>query len=175
MSAVEVARILVSDAALAEIGRAALVARSGTVARMPSSLASKADWIASASDAPPPSRSRKVRTAAGRTTSSIAFFLRAPSSTTPSRRRRARRGEFVAPELVRVTERAAGPPQAVPHSGPLAPPPTVETSVPPAVASSRPGGTGPSTSPNFSTTPVKPRSMLVPWSASPIAASSWVR
>jgi hypothetical protein len=60
----------------------------------------------------------------------------------------------------------------VPHSGPLAPP-TVETSVAPAVISSFPGVS--STPFSFSTTAAKPRSMFVPWSASPIAASSCVR
>jgi hypothetical protein len=61
---------------------------------------------------------------------------------------------------------------AVPQRGPLAPP-TVETSVAPAVVSSFPGE--PSSPSSLPTTALKPRSMFVPWSASPIAASSCVR
>ena len=45
----------------------------------------------------------------------------------------------------------------------------------PAVVRTRPGGVVPFSSSSFSSTAVKPRSMFVPWSASPIAASSCVR
>jgi len=50
---------------------------------------------------------------------------------------------------------------AEPQSGPLAPP-TVETSVEPAVTRIRPGGSEPSSSASFDTTLEKPRSMFVP-------------
>src|SRR2546429_1273843 len=62
---------------------------------------------------------------------------------------------------------------AEPHSGPLAPP-TAETRVRPASTSWRPGAR-PSSASSARTTASKPRVMLVPWSPSPIAASSWTR
>src|SRR5439155_6533462 len=62
---------------------------------------------------------------------------------------------------------------AEPHRGPLAPP-TVPTSVRPARMRSWPGGELESASRAW-TTASKPLVMLVPWSPSPIAASSWTR
>ena len=63
--------------------------------------------------------------------------------------------------------------KSVPNSGPLAPP-TVETSVIPTLDSSAPALAG-RVSSSAATAAVMPRSMLEPWSASPIAASSSVR
>ena len=59
-------------------------------------------------------------------------------------------------------------------SGPLAPP-TVLTSVLPARMRRRPGGTSPFCPASAFSTASKPRVMFVPWSPSPMAASSWVR
>ena len=59
-------------------------------------------------------------------------------------------------------------------SGPLAPP-TEETSVLPAIVSSLPGGSPPFCTASAFVTASKPRFMLMPWSPSPIAASSCVR
>ena len=61
---------------------------------------------------------------------------------------------------------------SVPYSGPAAPP-TVETSVIPTALSSAPMSS-PSCASSFSTALRIPRSMLVPWSPSPIAVSSLV-
>src|SRR6201992_1620174 len=63
--------------------------------------------------------------------------------------------------------------KAVPYSGPDAPP-TLGISVRPVSPRTAPGVAGGSAS-SAATTAVNPRSRLVPWSASPMAASSWVR
>src|ERR1700744_4418294 len=63
--------------------------------------------------------------------------------------------------------------KAVPYSGPDAPP-TLEISVRPVSVRTAPGVAGWSAS-SAATAAVKPRARLVPWSASPMAASSWVR
>ena len=61
----------------------------------------------------------------------------------------------------------------MPYSGPAAPP-TVETKVRPASFSSWPALGSPA-APTLAMTAVNPRCMFTPWSASPMAASSWVR
>ena len=61
----------------------------------------------------------------------------------------------------------------VPNNGPLAPP-TVLTNVIPTRLNSAAALAGGSSPSSAASTAVIPRSMLVPWSASPMAASSWV-
>ena len=63
--------------------------------------------------------------------------------------------------------------KAVPYSGPDAPP-TRDTSVVP-IRTSRSPTVAASYPASASVTAAKPRFMLTPWSASPIAESSWVR
>src|SRR5829696_10258461 len=97
----------------------------------------------------------------------------APTRWTPSREARRASSSSRGPKRSASPRVSPAWRKAVPYSGPAAPP-TVETKVRPAVLSSWPGVAS-SMAPTRAMTAVKPRCMLTPWSASPMAASSWVR
>src|SRR5689334_9305086 len=140
---------------------------------MPSSPAARAAATAAVRSLPASSSDCIARTAgASASTIVLSPSCAAPSSTTPASAAASASASSRGPKSGASPSALPARRKAVPHSGPLAPP-TVETSVEPAVVRSLPGGA--SSPSSFATTAVKPRSMLVPWSASPIAASSCVR
>src|SRR6266849_6421188 len=146
----------------------------GMVARMPDSAASAAASIACATGMPSAILAFSVSTAG----SSASTIVLSPSEAVPrsltDASAAARTSTSCAPSNVAWSPSTRPPLRsAEPHSGPLAPP-TVDTRVRPAMMSRRPGG-DPLSAPRAWTTASKPLFMFVPWSPSPMAASSWTR
>src|ERR1700761_6251324 len=145
-----------------------------TVASAPAWAASTS--VVSASGAECPSATALLNAlVAGAATSTMVLppSLAAPSCWTP-----ARAASSAAASAGRSTSGASPSDlparrKAVPYSGPEAPP-TLEISVRPVRVRTAPGVAGWSAS-SAAVTAVNPRARLVPWSASPMAASSWVR
>src|SRR5229473_6346267 len=144
------------------------------VERMPASAAEAASSTACATGSPAAILERRVSTAG----SSASTIVLSPSDAVPrsltEASAAARTSASCAPSNV-VSSPSTRPPlrSALPQSGPLAPP-TVETRVRPATMSSRPGD-DPLSASRAWTTASNPLTMLVPWSPSPMAASSWTR
>src|SRR5918994_2425362 len=97
----------------------------------------------------------------------------APTRWTPSSEARRASSSSLGPKRSCSPRASPAWRKAVPYSGPAAPP-TVETKVRPAIFRSWPPLASP-TAPTLAMTAVNPRCMFTPWSASPMAASSWVR
>src|SRR4029077_18319252 len=144
------------------------------VERMPASAAAAASSTACATGSPAAILERRVSSAGSRAST----IVLSPSDAVPrsftEANAAARTSASCAPSNV-FSSPSTRPPlrRALPQSGPLAPP-TVETRVRPATMSRRPGGDPVSASRAW-TTASNPLTMLVPWSPSPIAASSWTR
>ena len=155
-----------------------MVARSGIVASAPALAASRAAWIAAPASAPPSSAARAAD-AAGTSASSIVFspVVDLPSVPTPVTAASSAATIAAAPDAGSANPATAPDARrnAVPYSGPDAPP-TVLISVRPttrrssAVAAwSVTAGSGAVRASSAATTALNPRSMLIPWSPSPMA------
>src|ERR1700674_1632727 len=146
----------------------------GMVERMPASAAAAASSTACATGSPAAILERKVSTAG----SSASTIVLSPSDAVPrsftEASAAARTSASCAPSNV-VSSPSTRPAlfSALPQSGPLAPP-TVETRVRPATMSSRPG-VDPAPASRAWTPASHPQTLLMPWSPSPMAASSWTR
>ena len=151
-----------------------LVASIGVVASMPCSAAATASRAASSGASAPP-RAASSDSTAGAIVSTIVFSPRwaLPRCTMPSSAARAARTTSSKPASVRPARTPPARRKAVPYSGPAAPP-TVDTSVLPTIFRMAPRSSS-CRSASLAATAEKPRSRLVPWSASPIGESSSVR
>ena len=169
------ARVLVADRALAEVGRAALARlhRHGRPRARPPRRPRPARRRRPAPPASDRRAQRRAPPARARRPSSCRRGLRRRGPHGGDARLERARQRFAVDGRRAPSERPAAR-RTEPHSGPLAPP-TVETSVLPASTQQRPGGSASSWPASALPTAVKPRFMLMPWSPSPIAASSCVR
>ena len=142
----------------------------GIVASVPAAAAFAASAAASASEDPDPTAASSAASAG----SHASTMVLSPSSALPSRTIPSSPARSAAANVASSTS-AASPSalavsrNAVPYSGPDAPP-TFEISVRPTSLSTSPGVSPPSAS----TAAVIPRDRLAPWSPSPIAWSSLV-
>src|SRR2546427_3447691 len=146
------------------------------VAVAPAEAASARESRASSCDAPSAVALLKALVAAA----SASTMVLSPSRAAPSCWTPARAASSAVDKAGRSTS-AASPSalparrNAMPYNGPEAPP-TLEISVLPVTVRMAPGvGGGVGAASSAPRTAVKPRARLMPWSASPIAASSWVR
>src|SRR6266545_966025 len=143
------------------------------VARMPSIAAARAARTA-ASSVPlrrPSSNADSPRVSAS--TMVLSPSTAAPTRWTPSSDARMASTRRFGPNASPSPSACPAWTNAVPYSGPAAPP-TIDTNVLPAWIRSW-LGVAPSSALIRARTALKPRCMLVPWSASPLAATSWVR
>src|SRR5947208_10462395 len=144
----------------------------GVVRAAPCSAATRAAW--SAATTPAEWASRSARSAGVQaSTMVLSPSSAAPSLTMPANASSKALVSSGSPKADASPRERPASRRAVPYRGPAAPP-TRSTSVAPAWTRSSPGDR-PSAAATTEATAANPRSMLTPWSASPIAASSWVR